>query len=95
MWWKNSLCTSANEDLGTLAEYDPLTCLQMWSCNCGAFRQSWSQIGLVWTESEFVFAAGGADDLVEEFRGGLRVVVIIEFAFIDEEIQVIPVVRLR
>ena len=25
MWWTNSLCTFANEDLGTLAEYDPLT----------------------------------------------------------------------
>ena len=25
MWWTNSLCTSANEDLGTLAAYDPLT----------------------------------------------------------------------
>ena len=25
MWWTNSLCTSADEDLGTLAEYDPLT----------------------------------------------------------------------
>ena len=25
MWWTKSLCTSANEDLGTLAEYDPLT----------------------------------------------------------------------
>ena len=25
MWWTNSLCTAANEDLGTLAEYDPLT----------------------------------------------------------------------
>ena len=25
MWWTNSLCTSANEDLGTLAENDPLT----------------------------------------------------------------------
>ena len=25
MWWTNSLYTSANEDLGTLAEYDPLT----------------------------------------------------------------------
>ena len=25
MWWTNSLCTSANEDLGTLAEYEPLT----------------------------------------------------------------------
>ena len=25
MWWTNFLCTSANEDLGTLAEYDPLT----------------------------------------------------------------------
>ena len=24
MWWTNSLCTSANEDLGTLAEHDPL-----------------------------------------------------------------------
>ena len=24
MWWTNSLCTSADEDLGTLAEYDPL-----------------------------------------------------------------------
>ena len=23
MWWTNSLCTSANEDLGTLAEYEP------------------------------------------------------------------------
>ena len=23
--WTNSLCTSANEDLGTLGEYDPLT----------------------------------------------------------------------
>ena len=27
MWWTNSLYTSANEDLGTLAEYDPLTFL--------------------------------------------------------------------
>ena len=25
MWWTNSLCTPAIEDLGTLAEYDPLT----------------------------------------------------------------------
>ena len=25
MWWTNSLCTPANQDLGTLAEYDPLT----------------------------------------------------------------------
>ena len=25
MWWTNFLCTLANEDLGTLAEYDPLT----------------------------------------------------------------------
>ena len=25
MWWTNSFCTSANEDLGTLAECDPLT----------------------------------------------------------------------
>ena len=25
MWWTNSVCTTANEDLGTLAEYDPLT----------------------------------------------------------------------
>ena len=25
MWWTNSLCTLANEDLGTLAEHDPLT----------------------------------------------------------------------
>ena len=25
MWWTNSLCTSANKDLGTLADYDPLT----------------------------------------------------------------------
>ena len=25
MWWTNSQCTSANEDLGTLAEYDPFT----------------------------------------------------------------------
>ena len=25
MWWTNSLCTSAIEVLGTLAEYDPLT----------------------------------------------------------------------
>ena len=25
MWWTNSLCTSANEDLGTLAEHDPPT----------------------------------------------------------------------
>ena len=25
MWWRNSLCTSADEGLGTLAEYDPLT----------------------------------------------------------------------
>ena len=24
MWWTNSLCTPANEDLGTLAECDPL-----------------------------------------------------------------------
>ena len=25
MWWINSLCTPDNEDLGTLALYDPLT----------------------------------------------------------------------
>ena len=25
MWRTNNLCTHANEDLGTLAEYDPLT----------------------------------------------------------------------
>ena len=25
MWWTNSLCTSANEDLGTLAENEPPT----------------------------------------------------------------------
>ena len=25
MWWANYLCNLANEDLGTLAEYDPLT----------------------------------------------------------------------
>ena len=25
MWWTNSLCAPADEDLGTLAEYDPLT----------------------------------------------------------------------
>ena len=25
MWWTNSLCTSANDDLDTLAEYDLLT----------------------------------------------------------------------
>ena len=25
MWWTNSLCTPTNEDLCTLAEYDPLT----------------------------------------------------------------------
>ena len=25
MWWTNSLCTFFNEDLGTFAEYDPLT----------------------------------------------------------------------
>ena len=25
MWWTNSLCTSVNEEFGTLAEYDPLT----------------------------------------------------------------------
>ena len=25
MWWTNSLCTLANEVLGTLAKYDPLT----------------------------------------------------------------------
>ena len=25
MWWTNSPCTAASEDLGTLAEYDPLT----------------------------------------------------------------------
>ena len=25
MWWTKSLCTPANEDLGTLAEYDHLT----------------------------------------------------------------------
>ena len=25
MWWTNSLCTLAKEDLGTLAECDPLT----------------------------------------------------------------------
>ena len=25
MWWTNSLCTLGNEDLGTLAEFDPLT----------------------------------------------------------------------
>ena len=25
MWWTNSLCNPANEDLGSFAEYDPLT----------------------------------------------------------------------
>ena len=25
MWWTKSLCTPANEDFGTLADYDPLT----------------------------------------------------------------------
>ena len=25
MWWTSTLCTSANEDLDTLAEFDPLT----------------------------------------------------------------------
>ena len=25
MWWTNSLCTPADEDFGTFAEYDPLT----------------------------------------------------------------------
>ena len=25
MWWTNSLCPSADEDLDTLAEHDPLT----------------------------------------------------------------------
>ena len=25
MWWTNSFCTPADEDLGKLAEYDPLT----------------------------------------------------------------------
>ena len=29
MWWTNSLCTSANENLSTLAEYDPLTKCKM------------------------------------------------------------------
>ena len=29
MWWTNSLCIFANEDLGTLAEYDPLTSVAM------------------------------------------------------------------
>ena len=28
MWWTNPLCTSAHEDLGNLAEYDPLTILK-------------------------------------------------------------------
>ena len=28
MWWTNTLRTSADEDLGTLAEYDPLTRIQ-------------------------------------------------------------------
>ena len=28
MWWTNTLRTSANEDLGTVAEYDPLTCYE-------------------------------------------------------------------
>ena len=28
MWWTNFLCILANEDLGTLAAYDPLTCYE-------------------------------------------------------------------
>ena len=43
MWWTNSLCTSANEDLGTLAEYDPLTQLAWtfwtWGCRAHARRR--------------------------------------------------------
>ena len=32
MWWTNSLCTLADEDLGTLAEYDPLTYCKTMYC---------------------------------------------------------------
>ena len=32
MWWTNSLCTFVDEDLGTLAEYDPLTSEQVADC---------------------------------------------------------------
>ena len=37
MWWTNSLCTLANEDLGSLAEYYPLTLLVAVSCVRGVF----------------------------------------------------------
>ena len=32
MWWTNSLCTTGNEDFGTLAEYDPLTLTVVCQC---------------------------------------------------------------
>ena len=46
MWWTNSLCTSANEDLGTLAEHDPLTTTEYsssswWSTSRGRRWSDW------------------------------------------------------
>ena len=32
MWWTNSLCTTGNEDFGTLSEYDPLTLTVVCQC---------------------------------------------------------------
>ena len=59
MWWTNSLCTSANEDLGTFAEYDPLTVsAPLTNCN-----------GVLGTESHVStqksFLAGSGEDVSE------------------------------
>ena len=43
MWWTNSLCTSANEDLGTLAEYDPLTGYEPNDCHISETTEPYIQ----------------------------------------------------
>ena len=40
MWWTKSLCTLAREDLGTLAEYDPLTLRVSVLFACSSVRYS-------------------------------------------------------
>ena len=43
MWWTSSLCTLANEDLGTLAEYDPLTGYEPNDCHISEATEPYIQ----------------------------------------------------
>ena len=62
LWRTNSLCTSANEDLGTLAEYDPLTQFAHQNSNTLHWHQKptrrhtdQGKFHTWWMESSFVF----------------------------------------